>query len=68
MNRLSKFSRDAAILLALLAAMAVGVGLYFLRPARLFALLPYALFALCPLSMWLMMRSMTSGDNTKGKN
>jgi len=69
MNPLAAVPRDLAILLAVLAAIALGVGLYLWRPAALFALLPYALVALCPLSMWLLMRSMpSSNDNTKGKN
>lgn len=67
--RLANLSRELAILLALIAAIATGVGLYVWRPAALFALIPYALFALCPVSMWLMMRSMnSSNDDTKGKN
>lgn len=67
-NRLAHISRDFAILLAVLGAIALGVGLYLWRPTAIFALIPYALFALCPLSMWLMMRSMnSSNDDTKGQ-
>lgn len=69
LNPLAALPRDVAILLAVLAVIALGVGLYLWRPAALFALLPYALFALCPLGMWLMMRSMnSSNDDTKGTN
>lgn len=68
-NPLAALPRDLAILIAVIAVVALGVGLYLWRPAALFALLPYALFALCPLSMWLMMRSMpSSNDDTKGKS
>lgn len=66
LSRLAKFSREATILVAVAAVIALGVGLYLWRPAALFALLPYAFFALCPLSMWLMMRSMNSSNDKKG--
>ena len=56
-------SRAFGLIGIALALVTLGVALHLWRPAILFALLPYAFFALCPLSMWLMMRSMSTHGN-----
>lgn len=43
---------------------AVGLGIWMVAPNLVAAAAPLLVFAACPLSMWLMMRGMSGGQQT----